>query len=364
MMEKRQDHNESLSAQGGKPSVVDVHRQEFVDKILDLVQQGKMFWQKPWEVADILPVNALSGKAYRGCNIAYLLTAGMLQGYDDPRWTTYKQAQKNGWHVKRGEKGTRIEFWNTLQKDEPNAPSPSGALNSEETRQILYCKLYTVFNAAQVEGVPPLEKKGKEKKDFAFHQRSENIMANCGVLIHYGGGAAFYSPSEDKIYLPERERFCDEAHFYATALHEIAHSTGHPGRMDRKLTGSMRSPQYAREELRAEMASAFIQMDLGFSLSEEGMKEHTEQHAAYIQHWLEHLKTDYKEFYSATQDAVKISNYVLAYDKGRANIQEAEHEPPNESRAARGVLACGAIARAAVMYLMRSFNSRERSIHK
>jgi antirestriction protein ArdC len=316
-------------------SKVEQHRKEFVDKILDLMQQEKMFWQRPWEVTDLMPVNAVSKKAYRGCNIPYLLFAGMQKGYGDPRWLTYKQAHDKGWQVKKGEKGTKIEFWSVLQKDNPDEQADE---DSEGDHPHLFCRIYTVFNASQVDGIPALEKKEQDKKGFTPHEKGERIIDNCGVPIHYGGGAAFYRSSEDKIYLPDRERFKDEAHFYATALHEIAHSTGHPSRLNRELGSGMRSPKYAREELRAEMASAFMQMELGFALTAEGMSEHTEKHAAYIQHWLEHLKEDYKEFYRATQDAVKIADYVLAYDTERIKTQNREagmdFKPPR-------TLACG-----------------------
>jgi antirestriction protein ArdC len=314
-------------------SKVEEHRKAFIEDILTLVQQGKMFWQRPWDVTNIMPVNAVTGKAYQGCNIAYLLFMGMKKQYDDPRWLTYKQAQEKGWQVRKGEKGTKIEFWSVVKNDDKPADDESDDVLR------LYCKIYTVFNAAQVEGILPLEEKERNKKTFAFHDRSERIMNGCGVPIRYGGGSAYYNVMEDSIGLPVRERFKDEAHFYATALHEIAHSTGHPSRLDRKLGFDRRSSDYAREELRAEMASAFLQMELGFPLTEEGMKEHTEQHAAYIQSWMSSLKTDYKEFYRATQDATKIADYVLAYDKERTQNREPERNAePQTAACACGVL--------------------------
>ena len=293
-----------------------------------------MFWQKPWDTRDIMPINAVTKKEYRGCNIPFLLTSSTTQGYDDPRWMTYNQAYENGWHVKKGEKGTKIEFWSAIQKSNSDEDSYE---DSDEDNPHFFCKIYTVFNAAQVEGIPPLEKKAQGKQSFTPHKKAERIMANCGVPILYGGGRAGYILELDEIHMPVKERFHDEAHFYATALHEIAHSTGHASRLNRELSGKMWSPQYAQEELRAEMASAFMQMELGFPLTEDGMKEHTEKHAAYIQHWLQHLKKDYKEFYRATQDAVKISDYVLAYGKERTRTHEAGHNSAPPAKA----LACG-----------------------
>jgi antirestriction protein ArdC len=307
--------NDDSPADAGKPvSKLEQHRKEFVDKVLDLMQKGEMFWQRPWDVAGLMPVNAVTQKAYQGCNIAYLLLSGMIRKYTDPRWVTYKQAQDNGWQVLKGEHGTKIEYWSVVRNEDPDRRP--GEISSRDLRNQYFCKIYTVFNASQVDGLPPLEAESeRDKKEFVFHDRSENIMDNCGVPISYGGGDACYIPSQDRICLPERDRFHDEAHFYATALHEISHSTGHPYRLNRVLSGTLRSPKYAQEELRAEMASAFLQMELGFPLTEAGMKEHTEKHAAYVQSWLSHLQKDYREFFRATQDAAKISDYVLGYEK-------------------------------------------------
>jgi antirestriction protein ArdC len=315
-------------------SKVEEHRKAFVEDILTLMQQGKMFWQKPWDMTDIMPVNAVTGKAYQGCNIAYLLFARTKKQYDDPRWLTYKQAQGKDWQVRKGEKGTKIEFWSVVKNDEKPDENDDEILR-------LFCKIYTVFNASQVEGVPPLEEKGRDKKAFTFHDRSERIMKSCGVPILYGGGKACYIPSEDVIHMPDRGRFSDDAHFYATVLHEIAHSTGHSSRLNRKTGFNSRSPDYAREELRAEMASAFLQMELGYPLTEEGMKEHTEQHAAYIQSCLNQLKTDYKEFYRATQDAIKIVDYILANDNERTQSRDAGQSAKPQA----AICACGALRR-------------------
>jgi antirestriction protein ArdC len=324
MSRNPESQNGDPPAETGKPSKVEQHRKEFVEKALDLMKNGKMFWQRPWDVADIAPVNAVSQRAYKGCNIAYLLYADAVHGYGDPRWVTYKQAQENGWQVRKGEHGTKIELWSVIDKGGADTEALPDDVEPEEREKRLYCKIYTVFNAAQVDGIPPLEAKEDRKKDFSPHEKSELIMDNCGVPIRYGGGEACYIPSLDVIRLPVRERFFDEAHFYATALHEIAHSTGHPSRLNRDLTGGMRSSSYAKEELRAEMASAFMQMELGFTLTEEGMKEHMEKHAAYLQNWLSHLREDYKEFFRATQDAIRISDYVLDCDKERTITQTLE----------------------------------------
>ena len=132
--------------------------------------------------------------------------------------------------------------------------------------------------------------------------------------IQYGINRAAYDFSQDIIKMPNREWFSTPEYFYSTVLHEIAHSTGHESRMNRGSFGKpFGSPEYAMEELRAEMASAFVFQEIGIPLTSEDMEEHTKDHAAYTQRWLKALKDDYKEFYKAVRDSVKIADYTLAY---------------------------------------------------
>jgi ribosomal protein L35AE/L33A len=130
--------------------------------------------------------------------------------------------------------------------------------------------------------------------------------------------------------MPSRENFSTPEYFYSTVLHEIAHSTGHHSMMNREDLGKpFGSPEYAKEELRAEMASAFVFQEIGMPLSEEDMEGHVKDHAAYTQFWLDSLKNDYKEFYKAARDAAKIADYTLAYERAHAktNTAEAANEP-------------------------------------
>jgi antirestriction protein ArdC len=333
-------------------------RQGFVEKIVDLMEQGEAPWQQPWRLPPTcMPVNAVSGKRYNGNNIFYLMTAGMEKGYSDPRWITYKQAQEQGWQVRKGETGTKIEYWNEydptktkkgekqldehIQRMIDAGASPGKIEEAQESYRVGYIKHYTVFNAAQIEGIPLL-KTETVIKEFKANERAEKIMDNCGVPIVYGSTKAFYSSSKDRISMPDRELFVDEEHFYATALHEIAHSTGHPSRLDREegMKSRFGTHEYAKEELRAEMASLFIHAGIGLVVTEEGMKEHTEEHAAYVQNWMKSLKQDYKEFYRAARDANKIADYVLAYERAQERSEidsEAITAPGANGEAARAV---------------------------
>jgi antirestriction protein ArdC len=355
------DVPETSETQSNRPlSKTEQLRQGFVEKIVDLMEQGKAPWQCPWRLPpSCMPVNAVSGKRYNGSNIFYLMTAGMEEGYSDPRWVTYKQAQEQGWQVRKGEKGTKIEYWNeydptkTKKGEERLNERIQGMMDAGASQEKIaeaqqgynagFIKHYTVFNAAQIEGIPPLETEAVIK-EFQANERAEKIMDNCGIPIIYGNTGASYSPSKDRIRMPNRELFVDEEHFYATALHEIAHSTGHPSRLDRAegMKSHFGTEEYAKEELRAEMASLFIHAGIGLVVTEEGMQQHTEEHAAYVQNWMKSLKQDYKEFYRATKDANKIADYVLAYEKERARDQsdmgsEIAKIPASNGEAARAV---------------------------
>ena len=89
-------------------------RQEVTDNIIAMLEKGVAPWQKPWDPSKSsleLPHNPTTEKSYRGGNAIHLLAMGLKRGYEDPRWMTYKQAQENDWQVRKGEKGTQIEFW-------------------------------------------------------------------------------------------------------------------------------------------------------------------------------------------------------------------------------------------------------------
>jgi antirestriction protein ArdC len=274
---------------------------------------------------------------------------------------TYKQAREEGYQVRQGEHGTRIEFYTEYDPSKTKEGAAAldrkiremmdkGASREEidkalEDQKIFIVKTYTVFNASQIEGIEPLgaDVSGAEK-EFRYHGRAESIMDSCGVPIKYGMPGAAYNKSLDIIKMPNREWFSTPEHFYATVLHEIAHSTGHPSRMNRGGLGQpFGSPEYAMEELRAEMASAFVFQEVGMPLSSEDMEGYVKDHAAYTQHWLGRLKEDYKEFYAAVRDATKIADYTLAYEraKDRENIlpdtTDVNTVKPNTAEAAAAI---------------------------
>ncbi|MGA2594747.1 MAG: ArdC-like ssDNA-binding domain-containing protein, partial [Bryobacteraceae bacterium] len=243
------------------------HRREVTDSIIKMLEDGVAPWQKPWE-GSAMPFNPTTERSYRGGNALHLLATGILREYADPRWMTYKQAAEQGWQVRGGEKGTHIEFWELKERSNEKDAGPdqnSGESPAKENGQRLIHRVYTVFNAKQIDGIP--EYQPPQRTPFEAVQAGERILANSGARIeHDQSDDAFYNRRTDSIHLPPKDAFKDAPGYYGTALHELAHWTGHPSRLNRAtLSESYRfgDLNYAKEELRAELASVFMAAELG-----------------------------------------------------------------------------------------------------
>ncbi len=234
------------------------HRREVTDSIIKMLEDGVAPWQKPWE-GSAMPFNPTTERPYRGGNALHLLATGMGREYADPRWMTYKQAAEQGWQVRGGEKGTHIEFWEVKERSNEKDAGPDqdgGESSAKENGQRLIHRVYTVFNAKQIDGI--LEYQPKQRTPFEAVQAGERILANSGARIeHDQRDDAFYNRRSDSIHLPPKDAFKDAPGYYGTALHELAHWTGHPSRLNGPtLSESYRfgDLKYAKEELRAELA--------------------------------------------------------------------------------------------------------------
>jgi antirestriction protein ArdC len=297
------------------------HRREVTDAIIALLEKGTAPWQKPWTATAPfeMPQNLTTAKPYRGGNAVYLMGMAAAKGYDDPRWMTYKQAQERGWQVRRGEPGTHIEFWQFADRSqqgtspEPTAPEGDDQPKADlQGRRPLH-RVYTVFNASQIDGVPPHTP--RQRPEFQAVEAGERILANSGATIrHDQADRAFYNRASDSIHLPPKEAFKNASGYYGTALHELAHWSGHPSRLNRQtLNESYRfgDSNYAKEELRAELASVFL-------AAERGIPHDPERHAAYVGSWITALKDDKNEFFRAASDANKAADLLLALERERS----------------------------------------------
>ena len=237
---------------------------DYVDQvagaIIEQLKAGTAPWIKPWQPGErFMPYNPTTGNPYHGMNAVWLMSCAENRGYTDARWMTYRQAQAADAQVRKGEKATAIQFWKWQGLEPVRDPSGKPVLDQEgnQVRQMVRYERprvwsAAVFNAEQIEGLPPAPNR-PALAEWERHERAETILTRFGATIrHVRGDSAYYLVSNDTITLPERDQFPSGDRFYATALHETGHATGHPARLNRADLGHpFGSEAYAREELRA-----------------------------------------------------------------------------------------------------------------
>ena len=308
---------------------------DYVDQvataIIKQLEEGTAPWQKPWEAGErFMPYNPTTGNEYRGMNAMWLMSQSQPRGFTDARWMTYRQSQEQDAQVRKGEKGTPIQFWKWQGLEAVKDANGKPVLDQEgqPVRQIVRYERprvmgAVVFNAEQIDGLLPAPVR-PVRPEWERHGQAETILGNAGVPIrHIAGDRAFYRLTEDIITLPERSQFASGDRYYATALHELGHATGHPSRLARDLAHPFGSQGYAREELRAEIGSLMLGEQLGIG-HDPG------QHVAYVASWIKALKDDPREIFRAAADAEKIVKLVRSFELGQA--QEADNTQDAGSR--------------------------------
>lgn len=305
----------------------DEYVQQIADRLLEQIKNNEAPWQKPWEAGrsyDFVPVNS-EGKPYRGANLINLSSQATAKGYTDNRWYTFYGAKKAGGKVKKGEKGTPIHYWkfheDRIKKDEngnkvyDDKGKPVKIRVELDHPRVFYT---TVFNAEQIEGIPEKKFTAPVMEEWKRHKRCESIIENYDVeVIHKPQDRAYYNPHFDHVVMPERSQFKSADLYYATLLHELAHSSGHESRLNRDMGGGFGSEQYAKEELRAEIASMFLGQELQIG-------HDPSQHIAYLESWAKVIKDDPKEIFKAVKDADAINQYLLSFDKELERSAESD----------------------------------------
>lgn len=295
-------------------------REALVKMFLDSLYQDRFPWSAGW--IQLRPRNAVNEKNYRGINRLYLSQIAEDNGWTDPRWCTFKQAKEKGWHIMKGAKASHVEYWafyDTIQQKLLSWEEARKLVSADPTYEKdlrLNCRTYAVFNAAQIEGIPPLKTTMLDIGDL--RQCRDTLINNIGVGFRSAGDRAYYSPSSDCITLPPETVFHDKYLYMSTFLHEAGHATGHPSRLDRNLSVLHGSDDYAKEELRAEIASAFVAQDLRIPQTDRQNDHHRINHAAYIQSWIAKLEKDPDELFRAVNDAETIADYLI--EKGEFNL--------------------------------------------
>lgn len=316
----------------GRPKNKDEYRAELAEAFAHVLEEKGLDWKKEWHGSGVsAPYNGITKARYRGINAFYLRLIAMSKGYTDPRWFTMVQIMdrdgkyhpKEKWHLQAGSKAVYVEYWY------PYDPKDKVALTWEQYRDklrdgrtpdefMLRAKYTAVFSAHNVDGIPELEKP-PERDDINADEIIGTLSKNMGVPISFDGGdRAYYSPLSDSIHLPEPGAFESDYAFNSTALHELAHSTGHISRLNRPQIGTFGSAAYAYEELVAEMCACFMSTGLAAQATEQ----HIENHKAYVQSWILEIRDKPEKLARAIKDAQAAANYM---DWKAELITEAEY---------------------------------------
>jgi antirestriction protein ArdC len=286
------DHRQSLYA-------------EVTSRIIAELEEGRLPWVQPWDAsrcACTMPGNAVSGRGYSGINVLILWAAGVEQGFTSQRWLTYRQAEQAGGHVRRGEKGAVVCY---ADRFTPKDEADKAQSEDREARTVAFLKRFTVFNIDQCEGLPEaLTGPAVSLDPIVAVEAVDGIIRESGADFRIGGGEAYYSPVHDYVAVPPQAAFREPINWFRTALHELGHWTGHTSRLGRDQAGKFGSAAYAREELVAEMASAFACASLGIVP--------TVRHADYVGAWLEVLRADEKAIFRAASAASKAADFLLS----------------------------------------------------
>jgi len=281
-------------------------RATITEQIVAAVETGAPKFEMPWHHSGPSlgrPVNAVSGRPYRGANVIALWAAALKKGYGSGTWATYHQWASLSAQVQKGEKGTPIVFYKEIERATNDAEA-----GEDIAETIRVARASWVFNAEQVSGWRAPEP--VTESVVAVINRAEDLIEVSGADIRYGSDRACYHPVLDYIEMPNPERFTGTStstateSYYATHFHELIHWTGHESRLNRDLFGHFGSNAYAMEELVAELGAAFLCADIGVSNAPRL------DHAAYVNSWLKVLRRDTRGIFAAAAKAGTAVEYL------------------------------------------------------
>lgn len=309
---------------------IDIY-QAVTDRILELLDEGTVPWRQPFQGASGggYPMNLVSGKPYRGVNVFLLACTAMTQGYASPYWLTFKQAKAKGGSVRKGEKSSLVVFWKKLDA-KPDPDKKPGERSADDLKSRFMLRHYRVFNAEQCDDLETPAPDVKPMDTFEPIEEAERIVAafpNPPTIEHGPSHRAAYGPASDRVTMPPPENFTGRESYYATLFHELTHATGHSKRLDRGLDPRpppFGSPDYSKEELVAEMGSAFLAAVAGISPAT------IEQSAAYIDGWRKKLRDDKKLVVSSAAAGQRAADHILgkSWDDARTTKPVNDTQTP------------------------------------
>ena len=296
--------------------------EEVTTRIVSELEAGRFPWVQPWgkiegpgvNAAPGLPRNAVTARPYSGVNILILWCAVIENSWPSQGWLTFRQAREAGGCVRKGEHGVSVVY---ADRFTPRGEAERAARDGDEARAVPFLKRFTLFNVAQCDGLPldlggdpvPLD-------ESEIEPVARQVIAASGVEFRIGGDKAFYAPGADFVAVPPQAAFFDPVNWHRTAFHELCHATGHAKRLNRDMTNPFGSKDYAREELIAEMGSAFLCAALGIVP--------TVLHADYLGAWLDVLREDNRAIFRAASAASKAADWLLSRHHEAARTREDE----------------------------------------
>ena len=293
------------SSAGGEQPRVSLYA-EVTARIIAELEAGRFPWVQPWSsttAAPGLPCNAVTGRRYSGINILLLWGAVIERGYASQGWLTFAQALDAGGCVRKGERGTTVVYADRFTPENERERARS---DGDDPRTIPFLKRFTLFNIDQCDGLPErLAVTAPPLPERESMPVAEALITATGADFRIGGAKAFYAPGADYVQVPPQPAFHHQIDYYRTALHELGHWTGHPSRLGRDQSHPFGSADYAREELCAELASAYLCAALGIVP--------TVRHADYLASWLEVLRADPRAIFRAASHASRAADYLSAF---------------------------------------------------
>ena len=295
---------------------------DITSKIIAELEAGQFPWVQPWGTAAVkaplaMPRNASTGRQYSGINVLILWGAVIQHGFPSQHWLTFRQALSLGGNVRKGERGTTVVYADRFVPDDEKRRARE---TGEDPTAVPFLKRFTVFNAAQCEGLlDDVAVEAPPPPPGLIQPGVEALIAATGIDFRIGGDRAFYVPAHDYVQVPPPQAYFEPINWHRTALHELGHATGHPSRLARDFSGGFGTKKYAFEELIAEMNAAFCCASLGIVP--------TVRHVDYIGSWLEVLREDNRAIVRAASQASKAADWLLAHLPSDEGVTARDAQP-------------------------------------
>lgn len=324
------------------PSKADEAAARILGPLEDMLKRGDLPpWARPWRATGgaMFEHYGAGGRRYHGGNALWLEIARQVNGWESREWMTYRAIQKAGGQVRKGEKGTHVSLYKSLQVPDEDARRGGDA---EATKRVPLLRSFVVFSLDQADGIEPRHapQADPEEKRPAFQpiEAAARILeeyqaSGRAPALEHGGDRAYYAPATDRVRLPEPDTFHDPAGYYATAFHEHGHGTGHasrlgrPGIVDLGPGTTFGTEPYALEELAAETCAAVL---CGVAGIEGRIIENA---AAYCRGWLRAIQDNRRAFVGQAGRGLEAARYILGEDDPRGN-DRAEYERAEQEREA------------------------------